>query len=468
MPRLRVPHTLVLLSGMIVLALVATYVLPAGSFVREHNQAGREQVVAGSYERLPDADPLPPWSALTAVPRGFAAAAEIIFFIFIVGGAFAVVRATGAPDAGIAALLRRLGHVPGLLLFGGMFVFAVGSSTIGMAEEYLPFVPLLLVLCLGMGYDAVTAVGVVCLGFGIGYGVATINPFTVLVAQDIAGLKPGSGLGFRLLLFPVFLGIGFHHLWRYAQRVKREPATSLVADQNIQNIQKSPLPGPPADAAPVTATHVVTLALTLGAFALTVVGIQAWGWGLPEMGAVFLGLTIVLGGVLAASARMDADTVAQAFCTGAAELMTTALLVGFARAIIVVLEEGRVVDTIIHAIATPLGHLGASAAAVGMFVVQGLCSFVIPSGSGQAYVTMPIMAPLGDLVGVSRQISVLAFQLGDGLTNSIVPTNAVLVGYLAMAGVPLERWLRFALPLTLKLWLAAAVVLVLSVWIGYE
>jgi uncharacterized ion transporter superfamily protein YfcC len=465
MPRLRVPHTLVLLSGMIALALVATYALPAGSFVRVENEAGREQVVAGSYQRLPDADALPPWSALMAVPRGFAAAADIIFFIFIVGGAFAVVRATGAPDAGIAALLRRLGHVPGLLLFGGMFVFAVGSSTIGMAEEYLPFVPLLLVLCVGLGYDAVTAVGVVCLGFGIGYGVATINPFTVLVAQDIAGLKPGSGLGFRLLLFPVFLGIGFHHLWRYAQRVKRDPATSLVADLNGQ---KLPLAGPPADAARMTAIHIVSLALTLGAFALIVVGIQAWGWGLPEMGAVFLGLTIVLGGVLAAGARMDADTVAQAFCTGAAELMTTALLVGFARAIIVVLEQGRVVDTIIHAIATPLGHLGASAAAVGMFVVQGLCSFVIPSGSGQAYVTMPIMAPLGDLVGVSRQIAVLAFQLGDGLTNSIVPTNAVLVGYLAMAGVPLDRWLRFALPLTLKLWLAAAAVLVLSVWIGYE
>jgi uncharacterized ion transporter superfamily protein YfcC len=458
MPRLRVPHTLVLLAGMIALALVATYALPAGSFLRVQNEAGREQVVPGSYARLPAVDALPPWSALMAVPAGFSAAADIIFFIFIVGGAFAVVRATGAPDAGIAALLRRLGHMPGLLLFGGMFVFAAGSSTIGMAEEYLPFVPLLVVLCRGMGYDAVTAVGVVCLGFGIGYGVATINPFTVLVAQDIAGLEPASGLGLRLLLLPVFLGIGFHHLWRYAQRVKRDPATSLVADQ------ESPAAGPAAGGPDLTRTHAVALALTLGAFGLIVYGIQAWGWGLGEMGAVFLGLTVVL----AVAARMGADKVAQAFCAGAAELVTTALLVGFARAIIVVLEQGRVVDTIIHAIAAPLGHLGASAAAVGMFVVQGLCSFVIPSGSGQAYVTMPIMAPLGDLVGVSRQTAVLAFQLGDGLTNSVVPTNAVLIGFLTMAGVPLERWLRFAVPLTLKLWLAAAAVLVLSVGIGYQ
>jgi uncharacterized ion transporter superfamily protein YfcC len=278
------------------------------------------------------------------------------------------------------------------------------------------------------------------------------------------GLEPASGLGFRLLLFPVFLGIGFHHLWRYAQRVKREPASSLVADQAPALSGALSGPGAGPDASRMTRTHVVSLGITLVAFGLIVYGIQAWSWGLGEMGAMFLGLTIVL----AVCARMGADRVAEAFCTGAAELVTTALLVGFARAIIVVLEEGRVVDTIIHAIATPLGHLGASAAAVGMFVVQGLCSFVIPSGSGQAYVTMPIMAPLGDLVGVSRQTAVLAFQLGDGLTNSIVPTNAVLVGYLAMAGVPLERWLRFAVPLTLKLWLAAAAVLVVSVWIGYQ
>jgi uncharacterized ion transporter superfamily protein YfcC len=457
MPRFRVPHTLVLLFGMIVLALVATYVLPAGSFERVKDEAGRELVVAGSYHRV-EAEALSPWAALKAVPRGFAAAGEIIFFVFLIGGAVAVFRATGAPDAGIAALLRRLGHVPGLLLLGGMLVFAVGSSTIGMAEEYLPFVPLLLTLCIGMGYDAVVAVAVVALGFGLGYAVATINPFTVLIAKDVAGLEPASGMGYRLIIAPVLLAIGFHHVWRYAARVKRQPGASLVADQRIAPA------APSGDAARLTGTHAVILVVTGAACALIVCGIELWGWGLPEMGGLFLGLAVVL----AVIARMGADRMAQAFCAGAAELTTTALLIGFARAIIVVLEDGRVVDTIIHGIATPLVHLGAGAAAVGMFLVQAVCSVFVPSGSGQAYVTMPIMAPLGDLVGVSRQVSVLAYQLGDGLTNIIAPTSAPLMGYLAMAGVPFERWLRFVLPLVLKLWLAGAVILLVAVWIGYQ
>jgi uncharacterized ion transporter superfamily protein YfcC len=460
MPRFRVPHTLVLLFGMIVLALAATYVLPAGSFERVKNEAGRELVVAGTYHRV-EAETLSPWDALTAVPRGFAAAGEIIFFVFIIGGAVAVFRATGAADAGIAALLRRLGHVPGLLLLGGMLVFAVGSSTIGMAEEYLPFVPLLLTLCIGMGYDAVVAVAVVALGFGLGYAVATINPFTVLIAQDIAGLSPASGMGYRLIVAPVLLAIGFHHVWRYATRVKREPGKSLVAD--VRDVRIGAAAPAAGEASRLTVTHAVILVITGAACALIVAGIELWGWGLPEMGGLFLGLAVVL----AAIARLGADRMAQAFCTGAAELTTTALLVGFARAIIVVLEDGRVVDTIIHGIATPLAHLGAGAAAVGMFLVQAACSVFVPSGSGQAYVTMPIMAPLGDLVGVSRQVSVLAYQLGDGLTNIIAPTNAVLMGYLAIAGVPFERWLRFVVPLVLKLWLAGAAILLVAVWIGY-
>lgn len=461
MSRFRVPHTLVLLFGMVVLAQLVSYVLPAGSFERAKDEKGHELVVPGSYQALPDAETLPPSAAFTAVPKGLGAAADIIFFIFIVGGAFAVFRATGAPDAAIAALLRRLGHVPGLLLFGGMFVFAAGSSTIGMAEEYLPFVPLLLVLCAGLGYDAITAVGVLCVGYGIGYGVAAINPFTVLIAQDVAGVAPTSGIGYRLILFPVFLAVGFHHVWRYAQRVKRDPGASLVADQPAPDMVAS---GGEAAEKKLTGTHLLVLATTLGSFALIVVGIKLWGWYLQEMGALFLGLSIVLAGI----ARMGPDRVAKTFCAGAAELTTTALLVGFAYAIQIVLKEAQVVDTIIHAISVPLEQLGAGAAAVGMFFVQSACNFLIPSGSGQAYVTMPIMAPLGDLVGVSRQTAVLAFQFGDGFTNILVPTNAVLVGILAMAGIPFERWLRFVLPLMLKLWLVGSIALVVAVWIGYQ
>lgn len=457
MPRFRVPHTLVLLFSMIVLAQVLGYVLPAGSFERTKNDEGREVVVAGSYQETPETPTLPAWSAFTAVPKGLAAAADIIFFIFIIGGAFAVFRATGAPDAIIGAMLRRLGHMPWLLLLGSMLLFAVGSSTIGMAEEYLPFIPLLVVLCVKLGYDAMTAVGVLCVGYGVGYGAAAVNPFTVLIAQDVAGLAPTSGIAYRMILLPIFLAIGFHHVWRYARKVKADASASLVADCE-------PVVAQPDDVEALNRTHIIALLATAGSFAFIVYGIKTWHWYLAEMGALFMGLSLVLGLI----GRIGPDRLAQSFCKGAAELTTTALLVGFARAITVVLEDAKVVDTIIHGIASPLAQLGSAAAAIGMFLVQSLCNLFIPSGSGQAYVTMPIMAPLGDLVGVDRQIAVLAFQFGDGFTNILVPTNAVLVGILAMAGVPFDRWLRFVLPFMLKIWLAGSLALAVAVWIGYQ
>jgi uncharacterized ion transporter superfamily protein YfcC len=456
--RWRVPHTLVLLFAMIVAAQLLTYLLPQGSFERVTNEHGREQVVPGTFSVAEDPERLPPLAALTAIPRGFGAAHEIIFFVFIVGGAFAVLRATGAVDAAIGVLLRRLAGRPALLVAGGMLLFAAGSSTIGMAEEYLPFVPILLVLAVGLGFDAVTAVGILCGGYAIGYGAAALNPFTVLVAQEVAGLAPTSGWEYRLLLTAVLLPVGVHHVWRYAVRVQQDPGRSLVAD--LEPPQVSGAHELPA----LTGRHYVALALLLGALVLLVVGIKAWGWYLVEMGALFLGLALAL----ALAGGLSADRTARAFCTGAAELTTTALLIGFARTIGVVLEEGGVVDTVVHGLSQPLQYLGAAGAAVGMLAVQTVLNFFIPSGSGQAYVTMPLMAPLSDLLEIPRQVAVLAYQLGDGLANILVPTNAVLVGILAMAGIPFDRWLRFVVPLLLKLWAVAVVALVVAVLVGYR
>jgi uncharacterized ion transporter superfamily protein YfcC len=224
----RVPHTLVLLFGMIVAAVLLTYVLPAGTFERVENEHGRMQVVAGSYRTTPEVSPPSPVAVFTSIPRGLEAAAEIIFFIFIIGGAFAVLRGTGAIDAMLGAALRRLGHRPLLLVMGGIILFVAGSATIGMAEEYLPFVPVLVVLALALGYDAVVGVAIVTIGYSVGYGIAMINPFTVLIAQDVAGLQPGSGLWFRLALAAVFVPLGVHHVWRYAVRVKQDPAWRIL------------------------------------------------------------------------------------------------------------------------------------------------------------------------------------------------------------------------------------------------
>ena len=456
--KFHVPHTLVLLFSMIVLAQVLTYVLPKGSYERRPNEHGREEVVAGTFAEIEDATAVPWHAAFTAIPSGFAAAADIIFFVFLVGGAFAVLRASGAVDAMISWLLRRFRHAPAALIAAGMFAFAVGSATIGMAEEYLPFVPILLVLVRGLGFDAITAVGILCLGYGVGYGAAFMNPFTVLVAQEVSGLQPTSGWLMRVVLLAVFLPVGIHHVWSYTRRIAADPTKSLMHDVDslveIEDVEDRNFTG----------THVGILGLIVATIVVIVIGLSQWHWYLTEMGAIFVGLSIAI----AVIARLSPDRWASKFCEGAAELTTTALLIGFARTIQVVLDDGQVVDTIIHGIAQPLESLGSQGAAVGMLAFQSLCNFFIPSGSGQAYVTMPLMAPLADLVGVTRQTAVLAYQFGDGLTNILVPTNAVLVGILGLAGVPFDRWIRFVMPFMLKMWALGAIALVVATYIGYR
>ncbi len=463
--KFKVPHTLVILFGMVILAQGLSYVLPAGSFDRVENAAGRLQVVPGSFQFTPDAPALSPWASLTAIPKGMSGASGIIFFVFIIGGAFAVLRATGAVDAGIGALLRRWGDRPFWLVAGGTTLFALGSSTIGFGEEYFPFVPVMITLVLALGYDRVTAVGIIMVGYGVGYGAAIINPFTVLIAQDIAGLQPASGLWYRLVLLAVFLPIGIHHVWSYAKKVGRDPAASLVADVSApEEVSTSSGDGPGAgDHPPMTTTHKLVLAAVGISQLVLVYGLSQWSWYLVEMQAVFVALTVII----AIIARMSPDRTAVEFGAGAASLTSVALLIGVARGIQVVLSEGGIVDTMVHGISLPLQQLPGALSAVGMFFVQSLANLFIPSGSGQAYVTMPIMAPLADIVGVTRQVAVLAYQFGDGFSNILVPTQAVIVGALAMAAVPYDRWLRFILPFMVKIWIVGSIALAVAVLIGY-
>ena len=464
--RFKVPHTLVILFGMVVLAQILSYALPAGEFDRVENAAGRLQVVPGSFHFTPDAPAVSPLASLTAIPRGLSGAHEIIFFVFLIGGAFAVLRATGAVDAAVGAILRHWGDQPFWLIAGGTTLFAVGSSTIGFGEEYFPFVPVLVTLALALGYDRITAVGIIMVGYGVGYGAALINPFTVLLAQDVAGLPPASGLWYRAVLMVVFLPIGIHHLWSYAKKVKRDPSASLVADIDVpegMSISSGQDGVAAADHDPMTTSHKLVLVAVGVALALLVYGLSEWQWYLVEMGAVFVALTVVM----AIIARLSPDRTAVEFGEGAASLTSVALMIGVARSIQVVLNDGGIVDTLVHGISLPLPQLPGSLAAMGMFVVQSLANFFIPSGSGQAYVTMPIMAPLADLVGVSRQVAVLAFQFGDGFTNILVPTQAVIVGALAMAAIPYDRWLRFIMPFMVKIWIVGSIALAVAVLIGY-
>jgi len=463
----KVPHTLVILFSMVVLAQVLTYVVPAGSFDRVESESGRMQVVPGSFHLTPEAPSVSPFVALTAIPKGFSGAHEIIFFVFIIGGLFAVLHATGSLEAGMAALLRRWGKRPFWLIAGGTMLFAFGSTTVGFGEEYYPFVPVLVSLCIALGYDRLTAVAIIMVGYGAGYGPAMINPFTTLIAQDIAGLEPASGLWYRLICFFIFVSLGIHHVWTYAKRVREDPTKSLVADIAVPDgaaIQSSEDATALENVAEMTSVQKAIMA-TLGAgMILLVYGMSIWKWGLFEMQGLFAGLTLAI----AIIARMSPDRTAIEFSKGAGSLTSVALLIGVARAIQVVLDEGGIVDTMVHGISLPIQELPSAASAIAMFFMQTIVNFFIPSGSGQAFVTMPIMVPLADIVGIERQVAVLAFQFGDGFSNIVIPTQYVLVGMLAMAGIPYDRWLRFIFPFIVKVIVVASIALAVAVMIGYK
>ncbi|MDP2560612.1 YfcC family protein [Psychrobium sp. 1_MG-2023] len=454
----KVPHTLVLLLAMMFIALVATWVVPQGAFETVQTDNGRSVVVPGTYASVDEKTVLTPWDFLKAIPRAFAAAQDIIFFVMIVGGVLAIARATGTIDALIGRLLEKHGETPQRLVFAVIFFFALASGTIGTAGEYIPFVLILVALCKAMRLDAMTAVGMIIAGYGIGYGVSAFNPFTVLIAQQIAEVPVYSGLWLRLAIFLPFVLIGVHHVWQYTQRVIDDPNKSLMVGIPC------PLSGQPATDYPkLNKRHLMVLASFLITLVVAIWGIATKGWYLYELGGLF----VAWGLFTAFIGKLSADDAANRFITGVSELVTTAILIGVARGIALILEDGQILHSIVHGLSLPLSHVPAEISAVGMLVIQTLLNTFIPSGSGQAYVTMPLMAPLGDLVGVPRQVAVLAYQFGDGFSNMIVPTNAVLMGILGIAGVPYSQWFKFCVPLLVKLMAAAALVLIAATFFGY-
>ena len=452
--------SLALIFSFIVIAQLMSYVITQGTFERAPfpDNPSRSMVVAGTYAPVSadESVTLPPWHFLIGITKGLADAQDIIFLIFIVGGVIEVLRRTGAIDAALHGAVERLGHSPWILILGCFVMFSLGSFTIGMGEEYVPLIPIIVTMSLAMRMDGVVAMGMVWIPYGIGWGCAGINPFGVLIAQNIAGVPLTSGWEFRLVMMLAFLALAFHHLYRYARRVQQDPTQSLVADIDYSSGFE-----PPHDIQ-MTGARAAILAVFLLGLGLFVFGAAQYGWYISELNAVFFG--IGLAGALIA--RMSPGETSQTFLEGAAKMTAPALIVGFARAIAVVLEDGQIIDSIVDSIAGLLEGTPADVSAIGMLVVQSVCNFFIPSGSGQAFVTMPIMSPLATLTGVPQQTAVLAFQFGDGFANMIVPTNALVIGALALGRVPYTVWFRFVGPLMLKILMLAAVFLVFSIHFG--
>jgi len=448
------PDSLVLIFGIVIVAQIATYLVPAGTYERAEVD-GHEMVVPGSYARVAEADreALPPWYFFLAIPKGLEDAQAIIFLVFLVGGVIAVLRRTGAIDAALSAAVRHAGSRPWLLIAVTLVMFGVGSFTIGMGEEYVPLIPILVTMSLAMKMDAIVAMGMVWVPYGIGWATAGLNPFGVVIAQEIAGLPTTSGLGFRCLLLLVFLAVGFQHVYAYARRVQKDPSKSLVADVDYSEGFEMPRD------VRLTGARIAILAALVVGIAFFVWGATVYQWYIAELTAIFL----AVGLVGAAFGRLTPNETARKFIDGAAEMTSAALLIGFARTIEIVMNDGQIKDTVIDGIASLLDGAGADVSAVGMLGVQTVCNFFIPSGSGQAYVTMPLMSPLATVTGVPQQTAVLAYQFGDGFTNMIVPTSALVMGTLALGRIPYGRWARFVAPLLLKLFAVAILVLIFTV-----
>jgi len=439
----KVPHTFALLFGLVVLAAVATWFVPAGEFERVE-RGGREVVEPGSYRPLP---PRPAGAAevLLAFPAGLEETAYIVFYIFLIGGAFAVVNATGAVDASIGGVVRLCGGRGELVVGALVVLFSLGGATIGMAEETLVFIPGLVVLARRLGYDEITGGAIALVGAGAGFSGAFLNPFTVGVAQEIAGLPLFSGFGFRVVVWAALTAITVAFIVRRARRVRGEPDGAAAAA--------------PGGASPAPAGGMrqrLVLALLVAALAAVVGGALSWGWGIRELSGLFVAVAVLAGWL----GGLGVNATAERFVEGAAAIAGGALVVGLARGVLVIFEGARVTDTLLHAMAGAIEGLPGWASVGGLYGVQVLLNYLVPSGSGQAALSMPILAPLADLVGVTRQTTVLAYQFGDGFSNVFTPTQGYFMAGLALVGVSWERWVRFMWRLEL-LWLAAGFVLLL-------
>lgn len=446
----RPPDALLVLFFVLALAVALTWLVPAGEFKRERSN-GRQVVVAGSYQEVAAAPA--PWHRLFTAPvAGFADrdTARIIAFVLLIGGAFGVVETTGAVAAGIGALARRAVQHPARrrwLVAALMLAFSIGGNTFGMSEEVVVFVLLTLGLARRMGWDPLTGVAIPFIGAGVGFAAAAFNPFTVGIAQGISGLPLFSGWAFRLAMWAVLTAIAIGFVLRHISRLE------AARDAGTWNA-----PDPGAEPPALDGARRAVLALFALGIVTLVMGVARWDWYIDELAGLFLGLAA--GAALIG--RIRPHRAAGAFGDGARAMVMPALFVALSKAVLVVLQEGRVIDTLLHHASSSLGSLPPAVSAQGMFAVQFGINFLVPSGSGQAALTMPIMAPLADLLGIPRQAAVIAFQLGDGLCNFVIPTSGVTMGVLAIAGIPFGAWLRWVAKLMLWLVGAGAIFLFLA------
>ena len=454
----KTPHTFVILVAIIIIAAIATYLIPAGEFTRFKDAAtGKTLVEAGSYHRIAS-NPLNPLLIPSAIYTGIVKSASTITFMLIIGGAFEVITSTGALTALCKKLSKTFSKHKYAVIPVFLTLFSIFGFTMGMSSEVMIFVPIGITLALFLGLDKVTGTAMIALGAAVGFTAGILNPFNVGVAQDIAELPLFSGMAYRIVILVILLVATSAYIIIYAKKVAANPEKSVIygiqedTEYTFEDVSDS-----------ISKSQIAVLVIMAAGFGILIYGLSKKGWYFEEMSGLFIFMGIACGLV----SGYGPSRIAKEFGNGAKGIVVGCLIIGIARTVEVILSDAKILDTIVYGIVNIVNVMPGSIKAVGMLICQSLINCVIVSGTGQAAVTMPLMVPVSDLVGISRQTAVLAFQLGDGFSNSVLPMSSSLMGYLAVSKIPYSKWLKFMMPLFL-IWTALGCLFMLgALIIGY-
>ena len=448
----KMPHTLVIIFVIILAAVVLTWLIPSGEYVRVEDAATGKKLIDPSSFHLVESTPVTPWAIMDYVVTGFSKSIDLILVILFAGGAFHMVTESGALQASVAKVARRFSSRLYIFIPILTLVFTAIGTSQGV-NLFIPFVPITLMLSYALGLDSIVGVGIILLGGAIGFSTGTLQINTTLVAQEIAGLQPYSGIGYRFVCLVVFYIITNAYLIRYAMKIQKDPQLSPMYELDQQNEMKN---NADLDSfGTMTWRRWAFLAVVVGALGLIVYGGLNLDWEMANFAAMFLWLTVIVGLL----DKKGPSAIAKGLVVGCKTMLGAALIIGLARAIAAVLSAGGIIDTIVYAMAGVLNVVPSFLQAPVMFLLNIVINCFITSGSGQAAVVMPLFLPVADLVGMTRQTAILAFNFGDGFCNYVLPTSTALMGLIGAANVPYDKWMKFMWKLFL-IWCVTGCVLV--------
>lgn len=454
------PHVLVLVLIMIIFATVLTYILPAGTYSRYVDEkTGTTLVEGGSYQQI-EQTPVNPFEMLQAIPSGLIDAASIVSIVLMYGGAFGIINSTNVVEIGIASSIEKMRRFSALIIPVIMLLFSLMGAMLGVSESCYAFIPLCIMLAKAMGYDAIVGFAMVMLSNIIGFAAGPMNMYTTGIAQQIAELPLFSGIAVRIAVYGILLVLSIGYTLWYGARIKKDPTRSLMYNADTSVIEET-LENQYSAEDFTPRKKLTMFALFLG-FCGLIFGIVSLGWWQGStIGGYLLGMSIIVGAI----DGKKPNEMAQGFVIGAKGVLMGALMVGFARAIILILTAGNVIDTLLFYASQLISKTSSSVSAAVIYVFTFFFNFVVPSGSGKAAIVMPLVAPMADMAGITRQTAVLAYQLGDGPSNLLWPTAALAA--LAMGNVPYSKWLKWYLPLTILIFAISIMIIVICAQTGY-